>query len=85
MFVSRHLFAHCLRRQDLCARRIQWPHEDELRRTIRTAEEPVGDDTVDASATIGRERGRSTRQDLHRRRLQRPGGSRLGRGLRRGD
>lgn len=45
----------------------------------------MGDDTVDASATIGRERGRPARQDLHRRRLQRPGGPRLGRGLRRGD
>lgn len=45
----------------------------------------MGDDTIDASATIGRERSRPARQDLHRRRLQRPGGSRLGRGLRRGD
>jgi len=45
----------------------------------------MGDDTVHASATIGRERGRPARQDLHCRRLQRPGGPRLGGGLRRGD
>lgn len=45
----------------------------------------MGDDTADAPTTIGRERSRSARQDLHRRRLQRPGGPRFGRGLRCGD
>lgn len=75
------LFWYRSRRQDLCARWIQWPHENEFWRTVRAAKESMGDDTVDASATIGRERGRPARQDLHRWRLQRPGSSRLGGGL----
>lgn len=90
-FMSFPLSTYCAlfwdrsRRQDLCARRIQWSHENEFWRTVRAAEESMGDDTVHASATIGRERGRPARQDLHRRRLQRPGSPRLGGGLRRGD
>lgn len=43
----------------------------------------MGNDTADAPAEIGRERGSPPRQDIHRRRFQRPRGSKFRGGVRR--